>query len=137
MCVAHGLVYVSRPPRTSRWYIKGKGGGTKNWVPGPNTFPDGLAPFHNSTGWRITAHNRMWSSDTVYAKQNGGKYEWLIEGNEAVPLERAFWDDLMAQAKGWGLYVYEQDWLFTEYVGTKATLASATLPRPAHPRTRM
>jgi hypothetical protein len=121
----------------SWWYIKDctverKGscrGGTKSWVPDLNTFPDGLASFHNKTDWRITAHNRMWSSENVYAKQNGGKYNWLIEGKEAVPLGQLFWDDLMEQGKAWGLYVYEQDWLFTEYVGTNATLQSATLPR--------
>lgn len=64
--------------------IQGVGGGTKNWIPGPNTFPDGLAAFHAETGWNITAHNRMWSADTVYAKQNGGKFAWIIEGAEAV-----------------------------------------------------
>ena len=67
----------------SWWYIKGAGGGTKSWTPGPNTFPQGLAPFHNKTGWKITAHNRMWSSDNVYATQNGGKFKWIIEGSEA------------------------------------------------------
>jgi hypothetical protein len=130
----------------SWWYVKDctvvhQGscrGGTKEWVPAPNTFSrsnataagiDGLASFHNKTGWHITAHNRMWGVENVYAKQNGGKYKWIFEGKEAVPLEQSFWDDLMAQAKAWGLYVYEQDWLFTEYVGTNATLESATLPR--------
>eukprot|EP00935_MAST-01C_sp_MAST-1C-sp1_P000138 g138.t1 len=121
----------------SWWYVKDCSvvhhgscrGGTKNWVPAPNTFSDGLASFHNKSAWRITAHNRMWGVENVYAKQNGGKYSWIFEGNEAVPLERAFWDDLMMEAKGWGLQVYEQDWLFTEYVGTNATLQSATLPR--------
>lgn len=121
----------------SWWYkkdcsVERKGscrGGTTDWVPANNTFPDGLAAFHNKTGWRITAHNRMWSSENVYAKQNGGKYNWLVEGNEGVPLDQSFWDDLMARSKAWGLYVYEQDWLFSEYVGTNATLESATLPR--------
>ena len=32
-------------------------------------------------------------------------------------------------SQAWGLYVYEQDWLFTEFVGTSATLSSATLSR--------
>jgi hypothetical protein len=68
----------------------------------------------------------MWSSDTVYAKQNGGQYNWLIEGNEAVPLDQSFWNDLMTEAKKWGLYVYEQDWLFTEYVGTKVCAIHST-----------
>ena len=52
-----------------------------------------------------------------YAKQNGGNTSWIIEGTEAIPTEQAFWDWLMADAKGWGLYVYEQDWLFTEWYG--------------------
>ena len=71
----------------------------------------------------------MWSSDVSYAKQNGGNTSWIIQGTEAVPTEQAFWDWLLAEAKGWGLYVYEQDWLFTEWVGAPAMLQSATLPR--------
>jgi len=82
-------------------------GGTVTWTPDNNTFPDGLASFHERSGWNITAHNRMWSSETTYAEQNGGKFRWLIEGAEAVPLEQRFWDYLMAQGKAWGLYVYE------------------------------
>jgi hypothetical protein len=35
----------------------------------------------------------------------------------------------MATASEWGIYVYEQDWLFTEFVGSKAMLASPTLAR--------
>ena len=113
----------------SWWYIKGAGGGTKEWAPGPGTFPHGLKQFHDDTGWRITAHNRMWSSDVIYAYQNGGNTTWTIQGTEAVPTEQAFWDWLMGTAKAWGLYTYEQDWLFTEFVGASAMLTSATLPR--------
>lgn len=91
----------------SWWYIKGAGKGTKSWTPAPGTFPRGIGYTVNRTGWRITAHNRMWSSDNVYAKQNGGKYKWLIEGQEAVPLEQSFWDSLMEYGKSWGLYVCE------------------------------
>ena len=46
----------------------------------------------------------MWAScsDVVYAKQNGGKFAWTIEGNEAVPIEQSFWDYLMAYGKARG-----------------------------------
>eukprot|EP00040_Diaphanoeca_grandis_P001423 m.18491 g.18491 ORF g.18491 m.18491 type:complete len:900 (-) comp12048_c0_seq1:37-2736(-) len=113
----------------SWWYIKGVGGGTKTWAPGPGTFPDGLAPFSNKTGWKITAHNRMWAADTTYAVANGGDYKWYLEGDEAVPLEQDFWNFLLNQGKHWGLSVYEQDWMFTEFVGTNKTLADPELAR--------
>ena len=78
--------------------------------PGPNTFPDGLAAFHRATGWNITAHNRMWATDNVYAKQNGGNFSWIVDKKVAVPIQQEFWNYLMTQGKQWGLYVYEQDW---------------------------
>jgi hypothetical protein len=28
-----------------------------------------------------------------------------------MPVEQAFWDWLLADAKKWGLHTYEQDWL--------------------------
>lgn len=100
-----------------------------SWSPGNNTFPNGIESFHKQTGWNITAHNRMWAADVVYAKQNGGAYDWYIEGDEAVPTDQRFWNDLMVNASEWGMYVYEQDWLFTEFVGTAKTLQSTTLAR--------
>lgn len=109
----------------SWWYIKGKGGGTKIWNPAPNTFPNGLSSFKNKTGWRITAHNRMWSSDTVYRKN----FTWIDDGNVALPVSQDFWKWLMSYGKSWGLYVYEQDWLFTEFIGMKQMLTSPTLAR--------
>jgi len=48
------------------------------------------------------------ASDTTYAKQNNGKYEFLIEGTKALPLTKQFWDDLFADAKQWGIILYEQ-----------------------------
>eukprot|EP01079_Euglenida_sp_SAG-EU17-18_P001622 gene1621-2852_t len=111
----------------SWWYIKGHGNGVKDWSPAPNTFPQGLGQFHAATGWRITAHNRMWSSDNVYDKRNGGNYTFLDDGVVAMPLEQRFWNDTMSAGKDWGLYVYEQDWLFTEFIGMDQMLSSAML----------
>ena len=83
---------------------------------GPNTFQDGLSAFHRATGWNITAHNRMWATDNVYAKRNGGNFSWIVDKKVAVPTQQEFWHYLMAQGKGWGLYVYEQDWLEKIYI---------------------
>ena len=135
----------------SWWYIKGEGGGTKTWAPDLSgcpanvvgggggghpahacTFPDdGLAKLHNKTGWVYTAHNRMWAGDVTYAKQNGGKYDFVVEGTMSLPNEQQFWDDLMSAARtDWGLEMYEQDWLYTEFVGVNGVLLeSATMGR--------
>ena len=34
--------------------------------------------FAEKTGWKFQMHNRRWSEDNVYAKQNGGNYELAI-----------------------------------------------------------
>lgn len=109
----------------SWWYVRGKGKGTKIWNPGPNTFPHGLSSFANKTGWRITAHNRFWSSDNAYRNN----FTWIVDGDMAFPVDQAFWEWLMGYGKSWGLYVYEQDWMFTEFIGLKQVLASTTLAR--------
>ena len=59
--------------------------------------------------------NRYWSSNSPYAKQNGGEFEfseWKTEKDYIVPLEQRFWDFLLGKSKEWGLAVYEQDWLY-------------------------
>jgi hypothetical protein len=33
----------------------------------------------------------MWSKEVTYAKQNGGNFTWIIQANEAIPVEQAFW----------------------------------------------
>lgn len=52
----------------------------------------------------------MWSADNVYAKQNGGAYDFIVESKLAIPNEQRLWDDLMMNASKWGMVVYEQDW---------------------------
>lgn len=61
----------------------------------------------------VQAHNRYWSGHAVYARQNGGKYLFLIDEDtgHSLPLEQAFWDELLGRKARWGLRVYEQDWL--------------------------
>ena len=40
---------------------KGPGAGVTLWDARPDVFPDGLAGFHEKTGWPTMLHNRMWS----------------------------------------------------------------------------
>ena len=101
----------------SWWYFKGSNGGVSDWAARPDVFPGGLQALHQKTGLLVQAHNRYWAADAVYAKQNGGAYEWLIDyvKNGSVPLDQAFWDHLFAGSSSWGLRVYEQDWLYNEF----------------------
>lgn len=117
----------------SWWYYKGTGGGVKNWTAKTSIFPDGIATVFNATKWPIVAHNRYWSANTDYAKQNGGKWNFIVEPKShnglAFPLEQGFWDWLLSDARKWGLHTYEQDWLYNEFSELNCTLSSATLGR--------
>ncbi|KAK7231925.1 hypothetical protein SO694_00083057 [Aureococcus anophagefferens] len=109
-----------------------------NWTARPDVFPSGMRHVRDATGWPIVAHNRYWSGETVYAKQNGGDFDFIIEegaggkhgGSWAFPDDPAFWDHLIGTAADdWGLATYEQDWLFNEFSAMAAPLESATLAR--------
>lgn len=113
----------------SWWYYQGKAGGVKEWYPRPDIFPHGMQFVHNATGWQIMAHNRYWASDTVYAEQNGGDYNFIVEKEKAIPLDDSFWDFLIEQAARWGIVVYEQDWLYNEFNDLHCVQESATLAR--------
>jgi len=113
----------------SWWYPKGASGGVTSWTPMPEVFPLGLQPVHAAIGMPFVAHNRYWDAKTVYAKQNGGGYDFIVESKLAIPTEERFWVDLLTNATAWGLSVYEQDWLHNEFEGLQATLTSATLGR--------
>ena len=58
--------------------------------------------------WPIVAHNRYFSAKTVYAKQNGGSFNFVIEDKISVPVDPRFWKFLFQQSKLWGLATYEQ-----------------------------
>ena len=45
------------------------------------------------------------------------------------PMEQRFWDDLMYNSSKWGLYMYEQDWLDTEYDNMRYLNTNATAAR--------
>ncbi|EDQ85462.1 uncharacterized protein MONBRDRAFT_34228 [Monosiga brevicollis MX1] len=104
----------------SWWYYKGPHDGVLNWTAMPSIFPpggvEGLQEFNKITQWPVIGHNRWWSPETSYSKQNGGEYDFSDknEGSAVVPLEQRFWDDLLKSSATWGLTVYEQDWLYNE-----------------------
>lgn len=95
----------------SWWYFKGESGGVKNWTAMPSVFTGGNAGIRalvEKTNWKITAHNRYWSANTDYARQNGGDFDFFVDpqgqGSMAVPLEQRFWEYLLTDSvTEWGL----------------------------------
>lgn len=73
-------------------------------------FPDSMQYVYNRTHLPVTGHNKFWDSAVVYAKQNGGDYNFIIDEQnfKALPNEERFWDDLFANSSKWGLKTYEQ-----------------------------
>lgn len=101
----------------SWWYFKGNGGGVSNWTARPDIFTGGnagIAALVARTGWKVTAHNRYWADNTVYAKANGGEWDFYIDppsrGGMSLPLQQEFWTWLLTKSVSeWGLTTYEQD----------------------------
>jgi hypothetical protein len=116
----------------SWWYFKDHGpygGGTVNWTAMPSVFPSGLVDLHTNLEWPFIAHNRFWSPNTTYATKNGGNYNFILEEQFALPTEQKFWDDLLSTAAAWGVRIYEQDWLITEFENLNALQSSVSLGR--------
>ncbi|KAK7102304.1 hypothetical protein V1264_020541 [Littorina saxatilis] len=113
----------------SWWYYKGYDNGVKTWEARPDIFPNGFQFVFNKTGIPAVGHNRFWSNDTVYATQNGGQYNFIVESStgKAVPNDQRFWNDLMRNASAWGLLTYEQDWLNVEFDSVQALHTDVTM----------
>jgi hypothetical protein len=105
----------------SWWYYKGINDGVSQWTARPDVFPDGLSILHRRLeNIPLAAHNRYWAYDTVYKK----KYAFALDvGNgKALPIGNdSFWLDLLTEARGWGLVLYEQDWLNKQTIDFRPT----------------
>ena len=106
----------------SRWYPQGRDGGMLTWDPKPSDFSQGFPAVTRATGLQLVAHTRYYSAATVYARENGGRYDFLVDRTAALPMDAGFWRDLFANRSDWGLTTLFQDWLSTHYeVGTGVT----------------
>ncbi|GFN77542.1 non-lysosomal glucosylceramidase [Plakobranchus ocellatus] len=132
----------------SWFYPKDTVDAVKTWDATEDVFPKGINELQDRLHLPLVAHNRYWSVDTTYAKQNGGHFDFFIGNNLSLPVSQIFWQYLLGHAKEewglivyeqifwqyllghakeeWGLIVYEQDWLnvqllFTELLNTNLT----------------
>jgi hypothetical protein len=97
----------------------GGGGAVTNWTNLQSVFPDdgetdGMVEIQKKIGLPMVMHNRQWSPKSDYIKNL--KFEWYVSAKAAVPKDpEAFFRWFFQQQKGWGLTMYEQDWMCTEY----------------------
>ena len=63
-------------------------------------------------------HNRQWSDKSDYIK-NLPQFQWYVSKYAVPKNPEAFFDWFFQQQEGWGLSMYEQDWMCTEYDGVE------------------
>ncbi len=109
----------------SWWYEKEEAvagnftGGLIRWEPQPGMFPDGLASFAQKLGLPLIAHNRWFAVENAYRD----RFEFVESGvgadggSMALPLGSGVFEELMRNARSWGITTYEQDWLMKQYWG--------------------
>eukprot|EP00927_Polykrikos_kofoidii_P079596 TRINITY_DN76385_c0_g1_i1.p1 TRINITY_DN76385_c0_g1~~TRINITY_DN76385_c0_g1_i1.p1 ORF type:complete len:790 (-),score=106.47 TRINITY_DN76385_c0_g1_i1:72-2441(-) len=126
----------------SWWYLKGAGGngssrgsgaigpvlGVYEWVADPFVFPDGGVPAIQTTvELPFVLHNRWFSPENVYRSRGIPSSGWTGGKHAMLPLDHHFfWDYFFKQQKGYGLKVYEQDFLYTQYDLVPAMSSNAT-----------
>ena len=95
----------------------GSGGGSVvNWTAMPSVFPSGMAAIQDKLKLPTVMHNRQWSEKSDYV-HNWTDIAWYKD-KYAVPVDPdKFFKRFFTQQEGWGLSMYEQDWMCTEYDG--------------------
>ena len=106
-------------PKDSDVEKGGGGGAVTNWTALDSVFPSGIPSMvqNNLNGMPMIMHNRQWSPVSDYIANNEPKgMEWLSSNGAAVPKDPfVFFEWFFQQQDGWGLMMYEQDWLSKEY----------------------
>ena len=117
----------------------GGGGALTNWTADPNIFPSGMVAIQKALDLPIVMHSRQWSIRSDYEKNGcqkscaGGKpmdtpCTWYNSTKAAVPTDPiAFFTWFFTQQDGWGLSMYEQDWMVTEYDEVEALQSNISM----------
>jgi len=104
----------------------GGGGGVTNWTAIPDVFPGGMAHIQSLLKMPMAMHNRQWSPHSDYI--NNLSFEWYTSNGVAIPKDPfAFFKWFFAQQEGWGLEMYEQDWMSTQNDKTDALQTNITM----------
>lgn len=104
----------------------GGGGAVTNWTAMPSVFPKGMAQIQSQLRVPTVMHNRQWSPHSDYIANL--PFKWHKSPETAIPEDPpAFFEWFFKQQEGWGLAMYEQDWMCTEYNQTEALQTNISL----------
>lgn len=114
-------------PKDGKVNPGGGGSAVTNWTALPSVFPHGMAYIQSKLKVPMVMHNRQWSEHSDYM-HNWTDIEWYTAGSAAIPKDPVkFFKRFFTQQKGWGLSMYEQDWMNLEYEKSKALQRNLTL----------
>lgn len=97
----------------------GGGGAVVNWTAMDKVFPSGMAGIQSKLQVPMVMHNRQWSVQNDYIKK-WPDIEWYIPNISghvaAIPKDPlVFFKRFFTTMDGWGLSMYEQDWMCQQY----------------------
>jgi len=117
----------------------GGGGAVTNWTNMPSVFPNkggvnGMVEIQklltqkDGSEMPVVMHNRQWSIKSDYIKAGIPASGWYTSAKAAVPKDPIeFFTWFFKQQEGWGLSMYEQDWMCTEYDDVKELQTNITM----------
>jgi len=102
----------------SWWYFKDPGfgllaGGLVEWQPRPEMFPEGLGAFRQRLGLPLITHNRWFAPANAYRE----RYEFVDGPEMSFPTSGEVFEEFLDDARSWGVFTYEQDWLISQFWG--------------------
>eukprot|EP01063_Lacrimia_lanifica_P006557 TRINITY_DN1403_c2_g1_i1.p1 TRINITY_DN1403_c2_g1~~TRINITY_DN1403_c2_g1_i1.p1 ORF type:complete len:750 (+),score=268.71 TRINITY_DN1403_c2_g1_i1:63-2312(+) len=125
-------------PKDGKVAPGGGGGAVTNWTAmdgtnGPFVFTS-MAHIQqllskNTTGGAMpmVMHNRQWSPESDYI-HNWTDIQWYKSAKAAIPHDpHKFFQRFFTTMEGWGLSMYEQDWMDFEYDNVEALQTNLTL----------
>jgi hypothetical protein len=91
-------------------------GGMLEYTASPDLFPDGLGAFQKKLDLPLITHSRWIDADSPYQKQ--------YKISSYVSVDPKWWDKIISDIAGWGVFTYEQDW--SNYIYNKSPQLSST-----------
>jgi hypothetical protein len=105
---------VLRPFDTDEWIVPPSG--LVRWEPRADVLPNGIEPLRQALGdVPLATHIRHLSSQSPYLEL----FDCWIDGAQAHPATGEYYETLLDQAHGWGVELFEHDWLVECFLGVR------------------
>ena len=116
---------VLRPFDTDEWVVPPSG--MVRWEPRADVLPEGIPALRERLGRPLIAHCRHLSSQSPYADE----FAVWTDADRAHPQGPDLYERLFDQAVGWGIEVFEHDWLIECFLGVRGLRAPGPRRRVA------